>query len=175
MVVGARTGGDAHIPLVRRPAKWLITQLANYLANCRIPDLNSGFRLIRRDLWTRFRSYYPNGFSLTTTITLAALTNGYVVKYHPIAYHHRLGRSKIRPLRDTLNFIQLTIRTVLYFDPLRIFVPLSLVLFAAGLAIGIGSKLLGDFLDTTTTLLLTASLQIMAIGMLADLVNKRLR
>jgi len=174
MVVGARSGANAHIPLVRRPAKWIIRQLAAYLINQPIPDINSGLRVIRRDLWERFENYYPNGFSLTTTVTLAALTRGYRVRYLPIEYHHRVGTSKIRPIRDTLNFTQLILRTVLYFDPLRIFVPVSLALVIASAAVGVISKLMGEFLDTTTILLFAASLQVLAIGMLADLINKRL-
>jgi glycosyltransferase involved in cell wall biosynthesis len=176
MVVGARTAPGAHIPLARRPAKWLLTRLATWLTGVKIPDLNSGLRVVRRDLWERYENYYPDGFSLTTTITLAALTNGYRVIYVPIAYHPRVGSSKIRPLRDTLAFIQLILRTVLYFDPLKIFLPLSMGVFAASLAVGFGSKLIfGRLMDVSTIVLFVTALQLFMIGMLADLIVKRMK
>ncbi|HOE95160.1 MAG TPA: glycosyltransferase family 2 protein [Candidatus Sumerlaeota bacterium] len=174
MVVGARRGRNARIPAARRPAKWILNQLANYLTGARIPDLNSGLRVIRRDLWERFEPLYPDGFSLTTTITLAALTNGYAVRHVPIEYRRRIGRSKIRPVRDTLSFVQLILRTVLYFDPLKVFVPLSLLLLLASIIVGLASKLSGEFMDVTTTALFVTGLQMLAIGALADLVTKRL-
>jgi glycosyltransferase involved in cell wall biosynthesis len=173
MVVGAR-GGDG-VPAARRPAKWVLTLLARWLTGMRIPDLNSGLRVIRRDVWMRYESYYPDGFSLTTTITLAALTNGYRVVYEPIAYRRRIGSSKIRPIRDTLGFTQLILRMVLYFDPLRIFVPLSLLMFLASFAVGIGSKLAGRLMDVSMTVLFVTALQLLMIGMIADLIVKRMK
>ena len=121
MVVGARTGKGVKIPLIRRPAKWCINRLANYLTGMKIPDLNSGLRIMKKNVIEKFLRFLPNGFSWTSTITLAMLTNNYQVKYTPIAYHKRSGRSKIRPIRDTLNFLQLIIRTVVYFEPLKVF------------------------------------------------------
>jgi glycosyltransferase involved in cell wall biosynthesis len=181
MVVGSRTGHEVKIPPVRRPAKWALNALADYLTGRRIPDLNSGLRIIRRELWDRYEKYYPDGFSLTTTITLAALTNGWNVVYHPVNYRARIGTSKIRPVRDTIGFVQLILRTVLYFDPLKVFVPASLILFLAGAVIGGGSLLLkhwfgvGQFMDVTTVVLLVSSLQLLAMGALADLITKRLQ
>ena len=127
------------------------------------------------------RAVFPNGFSLTTTITLAALTNGHVVRFIPIDYHPRIGRSKIHPLRDPLEFVQLILRTVLYFDPLRVFVPVSLALLAASVLVGGISWALatfwgkGRFLDSTTIILFVSALQMLAIGVLADLITKRIK
>jgi glycosyltransferase involved in cell wall biosynthesis len=181
MVVGARTGQHVHVPLARRPAKWALTRLANYLTGQHIPDLNSGLRVIRRELWDRFSYLFPDGFSLTTTITLASLTNHRRVKYVPINYHARVGSSKIRPIRHTIEFIQLILRTVLYFQPLKVFVPVSLSLFLASVLIGAGTLILsnvfhiGKFMDVTTVLLFLSALQLIAIGALADLITKRMR
>ena len=123
MMVGARVGAGAKIPLVRRPAKWCLSVLANFLVGQKIPDLNSGLRIMRKDVVQRFLNILPDGFSFTTTITLAMLTNGYEVRFTPICYEARVGRSKMRPIYDTLNFIQLICRTTLYFNPLRVFIP----------------------------------------------------
>jgi prepilin signal peptidase PulO-like enzyme (type II secretory pathway) len=102
------------------------------------------------------------------------LANGYSIKYIPIDYYRRKGKSKIKPIQDTLSFIQLIIRTVLYFNPLKIFVPLSifLVLFAFIILI-VGWFLLGSVLDTTFGLVIMTAVIILAIGMLADLIDKR--
>lgn len=176
MVVGARTKAGAAIPLLRRPPKWVLAKLANYLTGTRIPDLNSGLRLMRREALAPFLSLTPDGFSFTTTVTLAMLTSGLAVSFVPIDYKTRVGSSKIRPIRDTLNFLQLIIRTVMYFNPLKVFVPASLALFALSVGIFLYSTLcLGRLLDTTVTILFVGGVQLLAIGMLADLVGKRLK
>ncbi|TVM00305.1 MAG: hypothetical protein CV087_14330 [Candidatus Brocadia sp. WS118] len=174
MVVGARGNNDANIPFVRRPAKWLLNKLANYLTGIQIPDLNSGFRAMKKEVVMKFIHLLPDGFSFTTTITLAMLTNDYAVEFIPIEYHKRSGRSKIRPIRDTLNFIQLIIRTVLYFDPLKIFLPISAFFFIASITVLILSYLFTPkIMDITTVILFISGVQILAIGMIADLIDKR--
>ena len=174
MVVGARSGKGG-IPLIRRPAKWAIGTLANYLAQFRIPDLNSGLRVMRRDSVLCYLSILPNGFSFTTTITLAMLTCGEDVEYVPITYLKRIGKSKIKPIRDTLNFVQLIIRTVLLFEPLRVFLPISILLFLGGVVVFAGSAIwLPKILDTTTALLTLGGLQMLGIGMIAEMINRRL-
>ncbi|MGC3990947.1 MAG: glycosyltransferase family 2 protein [Chthoniobacteraceae bacterium] len=122
MVVGARTGDVVQIPLIRRPGKWIITRLAEYLSQQDIPDLNSGLRVFRKDVALRFLTLYPDGFSFTTTITLSMLTNHYRVKFVPINYHRRIGKSSIKP-SDFINFTILIIRICAYFKPLNVFVP----------------------------------------------------
>jgi glycosyltransferase involved in cell wall biosynthesis len=84
MVVGARVTATRHIPMVRRPAKWFLTRLASYLAERDLPDLNSGLRLIRRELVEQYQYLLPSGFSFTTTITLAATCDDHEVAYVPI-------------------------------------------------------------------------------------------
>jgi len=176
MVVGERRGKNARIPLIRKPAKWFINKLANYLSATMIPDLNSGLRVMKREAVEKFMHILPGGFSFTATITLAMLTNGYSVKYIPIDYFKREGKSKIRPIQDTLNFIELIIRTVLYFNPLKIFVPLSLFLVLLAFLVLFGSWLLfGRVFDVTFGVILMTAVMVMAIGMLADLIDKRLQ
>ncbi|GAB4474329.1 MAG: hypothetical protein Kow00124_14200 [Anaerolineae bacterium] len=175
MVVGARTGENVSIPPLRRPAKWAINQLANLVAGQPIPDLNSGLRVFRRGAALRFFNILPDGFSFTTTITLAMLTNGYLVEYIPIDYHARIGQSKIRPIRDTLNFTQLVGRIALYFAPLKVFMPLSLLLVLLGVGWGVLSTLvLGRLADLSTLVMVMTGIQVGVVGLLAELVNRRL-
>ncbi|MDP6847244.1 MAG: glycosyltransferase family 2 protein [Kiritimatiellia bacterium] len=175
MVVGARTGDNVNIPLIRRPAKWAIGRLANYVAATTIPDLNSGLRVFRRDTCLRFFGLLPDGFSFTTTITLAMLQSGYRLDFVPIDYHKRVGKSKIRPVRDVLNFTQLVLRIALYFAPLKIFLPFSglLVLLAVAWALFTHIRM-GKLADVSTLVIASTGLQIAVIGMLAELINRRL-
>ena len=133
MAVGARTGKDVNIPLFRRPAKFILEKLADYLTETRIPDLNSGLRAFRKDLAFKYFHLLPSGFSFTTSITLALLSDGYNVRFMPIDYLHRSGgKSKIRPLKDFANFALLIIRVVCYFNPLKVFLPASFVFLLWG-------------------------------------------
>ena len=175
MTVGARTGARVAVPLVRKPAKWVLGKLANFVAGQKIPDINSGLRVFKRTVAMDMFPLFPDGFSFTTTITLAMLTNGYDVHYTPIDYLHRIGRSKIRPIRDTLNFVQLILRISLYFAPLKLFIPLSLSLFLMSIALGLVSHyVFGQFADVSTLVLFVTGLQLGVLGMLAELMNIRL-
>lgn len=174
MVVGARVGDAAKIPLIRRPAKWALAQFANYLAETKIPDYNSGLRVFRKDMAKRFFKILPSGFSFTTTITLSSLTNGYRVKYIPIAYYERTGKSKIKPIRDTYRFFMLIVRTTVYFNPLKVFMPLSFILFSMGIAKMAHEVITAGGLAETSIFLILASFQMAALGLLADMIDKRI-
>jgi len=176
MVVGARTGQNVNIPLIKRPAKWVLNKLADYLTRRKIPDLNSGLRIIKKESLERNFRILPDGFSLSTTITLALLKEGRMVEFIPIDYAKRTGKSKIRPIYDTLNFLQLIIRVVMYFDPLAVFLPLSLILIGLSFVFLIGSWLyLERAMDVTFGLTLMTGVIFLAIGMLADFIDKRMR
>jgi glycosyltransferase involved in cell wall biosynthesis len=175
MTVGARTGELVHIPLPRRIGKWIVTQLAEYLTSQAIPDLNSGFRVFRKDVALRFLPMYPDGFSITSTLTLAMLTNHYRVKFLPINYRKRVGKSSIHPIRDFINFIVLVIRICACFKPLSVFVPPAIVLIGLGVLKGAidyaGQHHLGGLAITMTL----TGIQTLFIGLLADLIDQRMK
>lgn len=166
MVVGARTGEVVEVPLLRRPAKWFLGRLASYLAGRKLPDLNSGLRLMRRDLVRRYQHLLPAGFSFTTTITLAAACNGHEVEYVPINYRKRLGESKIRPWH-AFDFTLLILRTIVFFNPLKVFIPLGSVLALGGLAKFV-YDLTRNNLSESAVLAFLGALIIWAVGLLAD-------
>jgi len=132
MVVGARTKKDVKIPLIRRPAKWFLRKLAEYLTGEKIPDLNSGLRAFRRSMALSFLNILPDKFSFTTTITIACLSYNFDVKFIPIDYHARAGKSKIH-FRDFFNFLYLVFNLTILFEPIKIFLPLSLIYLAIGI------------------------------------------
>jgi glycosyltransferase involved in cell wall biosynthesis len=173
MVVGERAKTDARS---RRFVKWFLRRLAETLSGERIPDLNSGLRLFRRDLALAYQGLLPDGFSLTTTLTLAFLCHGHRVFYHPIEYHPRVGRSKIRPIADTSNFLSLIIRMILFFNPLKVLLPLSFSFLVLATGLLFFSKLvLGELMDVTVTVLYMLAVQIALLGFLADLIVRRSR
>ena len=148
--------------------------MASYVSEVDIPDLNSGLRVFTKELFDRYFSLYPNGFSLTSTITLAALTNGYEVKYVKIDYFKREGSSKIRPIKDTMNFIMLILRMCVLFNPLRIFIPLSLALLALGTGVLVwGLAFMGKFYDGTFIMLSLSAIQFFCMGLIADAISRR--
>lgn len=172
MVIGARTGAD--VPLVRRPAKWFIARLAEYLAETSIPDLNSGLRIFRKDVALSYFNILPSRFSLTITITIAFLSDHYLVKFVPIQYHKRAGKSKINPIQDTLSFVQLILRTIMYFNPLKVLLPISFVLLLLAVSVGVYSLLAqGRVMDITVVTLTMAALQIAVVAMIADMIQKK--
>ena len=173
MAVGSRTGDHVAIPLLRRPAKWFLKKLANYLSGFNIPDLNSGLRVFRRELAERFFGIFPDGFSFTTTITLASLTNGYRVQFMPINYYKRTGHSTIKPMRDFLGFILLIIRMIVYFKPLNVFLPVSAMLLVIGMAKATFDVFHQNYFGVASAIAILAALQIAFMGLLADLIMRR--
>ncbi len=175
MVVGARTGKSVKVPLLRKPAKLILTFVAQVVAGRKIPDLNSGLRIFRREIVEKHYSVFPSGFSFTTTITLVCLTNEYTVKYIPIDYHKREGRSTIHPVRDFLGFMQLIFRTIMHYEPLKIFLPASMLVFLFT-AINMARDIIiqGRF-GILSVILFMTGLQILFFGLLADVINKKMR
>ena len=172
MIVGARVGDNVKIPTIRKPAKKALNELANYLSATKIPDLNSGFRVMKKSVVKNFLHILPDSFSFTTTITLAMLSDGYDVKYVPIDYHHRQGNSKIKPIQDTIRFTQLVVRTVMYFNPLRVFLPISFALLLASLLTLFYRIIAGGGLLVVSVILFVSAIQVLTTGMLADLIDK---
>jgi glycosyltransferase involved in cell wall biosynthesis len=170
MVVGARDPGHANMSLARRPAKWFLTKLASYLAGQRIPDLNSGLRVMRRSVLERYMPILPMGFSFTTTITLALLCTHHRVHYEPITYRARIGSSKVHALHF-ITFVILVLRTVMLFNPLRVFLPLGALLFAAGLA-----HLVYDLtqwsVSVSAVLILLTAIVVWSLGFVADMIAR---
>jgi len=170
MVVGDRSAAMFNVPFVRRPAKWLLSKLANFLARQNIPDLNSGMRVFKRESLERFIPLLPDGFSFTSTITLCMLSSNMDVTYIPIDYGKRVGHSKLRAV-DFFNFVMLVLRIVMLFQPLRIFMPLGSVLFLLGVAKTIYDITLWNLSESAVFCLL-AALIIWSLGLIADMISR---
>jgi len=170
-VNGARTTEEGTYKLLRFSAKWFIRRLAIYLSGYKIPDLNTGLKAFKKNIMKKYLWVIPNGFSCVTTMTMAFLTNGYNVKYIPTKYFKRIGESKFHPVKDTLKYLNTVIRMVIYFNPLKFFIPFSLIIFVIGaLRIFYGLYYIEFKIRASEIIIIVASIQIFFFGLLADLI-----
>jgi glycosyltransferase involved in cell wall biosynthesis len=157
---------------LRRLAKGFLQSIASYAVDYPIPDINSGLRIFRRDMAKELFRMLPNGFSLTSTITLGALYTPYRVRYIPIEYRTRIGRSKIKKVRALMNFTMLILRTMVLFNPLKFFLPASTFLGILGTGFLIRDFLARDVAQGSILLLVNAFI-LFAIGLLAEAIRCR--
>jgi len=176
MVIGARTTEKGTLRLLRSGAKGFIRALASYMTQTNIPDLNSGMRIIRKELIPQFFSILPTTHSWVSTITMAFLSSGYRVKWMPIDYFKRIGRSTFHPVRDTYNYLTLVVRTIMYFNPLRAFIPISIFMFVLGFGKAIYDIFTYNWHFAPSTVMIVMTwIQVTAMGLLADLIVRRSR
>ena len=169
-VNGARTSEQGTLPWLRRPAKWFIRKLACYLTGREIPDLNTGLKAFRREEMLRWLWVVPDGFSCVTTMTLAFLSNGRAVKYIPTPYRPRIGRSKFHPIKDTLSYFGTVLRMVLYFRPLKVFLPLSGLMIAAAAAKSVLSFARTGSMQESDIVVMVAGFMTCMLGLLAEVI-----
>jgi glycosyltransferase involved in cell wall biosynthesis len=170
-VVGARTSEQGTHKILRVPAKFIIRKIAEQLSSTKIPDLNSGLRAFRRDVSLPYLRLLPPGFSCVTTITLAFLQNQHAVDYVPIDYAKRAGVSKFHFVRDAYRYVLQVLRMVMYFNPIKVLMPLALWLFVIGFAKAIVDIVRYHFRITSNALLLLMTgLLIASVALLADLI-----
>ena len=171
-VVGARTTEAGTHKWARVPAKWFVRKLAEWLTKSRIPDLNSGLRAFRREISLPYLRLLPAGFSCVTTLTIAFLANQHDIRYVETRYAKRAGKSKFHFLHDAYRYILQVLRMVMYFDPLRVLMPIALWLLAVGFVKSVVDvvRYQAPYLANNTVLLVVAGLVIATLALLADLV-----
>ncbi len=172
MVVGARITNNNHTPLVRRPAKKFLNWFAGWIVNFQIPDLNSGMRIFRRDFCLEFWGLYPDKFSFTSTITLAFIRSNYFIKYIPIDYYKRVGKSSISPWHF-LTFMGLVFRIAFYFKPLKFLTFFASLFFIGGFIKGAYDFYHVNYVGNLSVMLIIVSFIILAGGFMADLFFKQ--
>lgn len=170
-VVGARTSEEGSHKFLRVPAKWMIRKIAEWLAGVPIPDLNSGLRAFRREVSLPYLRLLPPGFSCTTTITLAFISNQHDVRFVPIDYFKRAGKSKFKFVKDAYRYILQVLRMVMYFNPLKVLMPPALTLIGLGVLKGIIDQFLHPlYFAINTVLVFVTGLLIGSLALLADLI-----
>lgn len=176
MVVGSRQKEAGTLKILRKPAKWFIRKLAMFMSGFFIPDLNSGLRAIKKEEFMKHMELLPWGHSWVSTITLAMLSSGNKVGYVDIDYYPRKGTSTFHPVKDTFGYITLVIRTITWFNPLKVFMPLAVLLGLLALVKFVFDMVNHPFYFTANTVILFISfIQVLVLGLLADLIVKRRR
>ncbi len=173
MVVGNRVGDGLSATPFHRLARWILRKMVHGLTGVMVPDLNSGMRVFRRTLYAEFRHLLPMGFSFTTTLTVASLYSGHKVRYEPIRYEKRIGKSNIKPVKDFLGFSMLIVRLASYFEPLRFFLPAAGVLFLLGLLRAIRDVIVVNQFGALSVILFLTGFQVFVLGVIADVIVRR--
>lgn len=173
MVVGSREGAGISKSPFRRLARWVLRKMVHGLTGVMVPDLNSGMRVFRKSLYTEFRHLLPLGFSFTTTLTVASLYSGRRVRYIPVDYQRRIGKSNIKPVKDFFGFVILIVRLASYFDPLKFFLPAAFALFGLGILRAIRDVIVVNQFGALSVILFITAFQIFAFGVIADVIVRR--
>lgn len=168
MVIAARSRAS-NASVARGWGNQALNMLGSYLTGIRIEDLTSGFRAMKRDHIMEFIHLLPNRYSYPTTSTLAFIKAGYSVKFVPIEAHlRRGGASGQRLLQNGARFFLIVLRMVTLFSPMKIFFPVSLVLFFLGCAYAIFTVFTQVHITNSSVLLITSSIVIFLMGLISE-------
>lgn len=171
-VVGARTSEQGSLKIARACTKWVIRKLAERLTGTTIPDLNSGLRAFRRHVALPYLHLLPPGFSCVTTITLAFLADQHPVRYIPVSYAPRSGRSKFRVIRDSYRFLLQVLAVTTYFNPLRVLTPIALLLMCVGTVLGIRGIVVDGNIAVEAVVTFMSGLIVFSLALVGNLVVK---
>jgi glycosyltransferase involved in cell wall biosynthesis len=167
LVVGARAA-VSQASWSRRVGNTMLNRIAGYLTGRQIPDLTSGFRAARRECMLEFIHLFPNGFSTPTTSTMSFIRAGYSVRFEPVVAAQRQGTSKIRLGSDGARFVLILLKVITIFSPLRLFVPISGVLFGVGAVYAAWTIATQSHVTNSSVLLILSSIVILLIGLVSE-------
>ena len=167
MVVGARTQ-DSHAPVARRPGKLVLRTFATVMLGTRVPDVNSGLRAFKRDVILRYLHLMPSGFSFSTTSTFAMIKSDRPVKWVPIAVKKRVGKSSVSQVRHGLQTLMLMLRLTTLFEPLKVFLPVSIVLMTIAVGFLVANLFIRRAVPQTSVIMSVSSITIFLMGLLMD-------
>ena len=168
MVIGARASRDSHANVGRLLANGAYNVVASLVTGRTIPDLTSGFRAVRADLFKRFLYLLPNGFSYPTTITMAFIRSGFPIDFVDIDARQREGKSHIRPIRDGVRFMVIIFRIATLYAPMKLFLPTSAFFFFLGLSYYLYTFLTSGRFTNMSLLLFSASVIVFLIGLISE-------
>ncbi|MBT6052580.1 MAG: glycosyltransferase family 2 protein [Candidatus Scalindua sp.] len=173
MVVGLRTGKHYWESWLKMPLRIILKFLVEFTAGSKIPDINSGLRVFSKKDILPYFSHLCGTFSFSTSVTLAYILDGKFISYIPIKYHKRSGATKVRMLRDSLRTIQYIVQTILYYNPIKLFLCLSVGVLIVSMGLIVASAgfqmpwfFLPGYLGVLT------SIVIFSIGLLSDLLRQ---
>ena len=166
MAIGARASKDQG--RLRALGNWVFTTLASWLTGRPIPDLTSGFRAARRERLVEILHLLPNGFSYPTTSCLAFIKAGHNVAFVPISARRRVGKSKIKLLRDGTKFVLIILKIVTLYSPLKIFFPIAATALALGSAYGAWNVCWHGKIPMGAALLIQLAVVVFLFGLISE-------
>jgi glycosyltransferase involved in cell wall biosynthesis len=168
MVVGARSlKGQASRG--RAFGNKAFNWLASYVAKFPVQDLTCGFRAVKADVARNFTYLLPNTYSYPTTITLGVLRSGRTLKYMPIeAQRRQKGKSHVKLFKDGIRFFMIIVRICTLYSPMRVFLPVSFMMFLLGLAWYAYTFFTEGRFTNMSALLFTTSITIFMMSLISE-------
>lgn len=171
LVIGERTAASYQVKN-RQFGKKLIRWTGEFLVGQKLPDYNSGLRGFRKDYLLQMLHLMPNGFSFSTTSTLAFIKEGYLLATLPIEVSERIGRkSSVRFFKDGTKTMMLVFRIIMLFNPLKVFLPASIGIFIVGFIYGLFGYIYFSRFSNGALVLTTLGMFLFFIGLLADQIS----
>ena len=178
MIIGKRDNLKTFDPLVKKLSRFFFKQIAQFVSGEKILDVNSGLRVFRRDVIFKYMVNTSSGFSFSLSTTLIFILEGLSIYYHPIEYRPRIGKSKVKYLRDILRSAQILVETITLYNPIKIFMLVSGMISGLGLLILL-IPLFTDLLNSSFgimgfMILQGIALYTFSLGLIAFLLKKRI-
>jgi glycosyltransferase involved in cell wall biosynthesis len=170
MLVGMRSK-NSHHDWLRKPGKWILHKTANFLTGRKIPDLNSGMRIIKCERLVDKLHLFSDSFSFSTTSTVAFMNLGYYVDYYPITVNKRVGKSTVRQLKHGTSTLMLILRMVVLFNPLKVFLPVSIITFILGIGWGSIGYFIASRFPNSALLLAMMGVLFFFMGLISDQIS----
>ncbi len=170
LVVGKRTGKNLNLTFYKKPLRNILKFIVEFSTGEKIQDINSGYRVFKKECILKNLDILSNAFSFTTSMTMTFIYSRFSISYVDIPYNLRdaESKSKVRLLRDSLRTLQYIIKIILFFDKIKLFVLLSFLTFLMSLVFLILFLIFDQiFLNSSVNLLIT-SIIVFAIGMLSE-------
>jgi glycosyltransferase involved in cell wall biosynthesis len=171
LIVGNRGAlGDTNP--YRAAGKRIIRTFARILMPLPIEDLNSGFKLYRTDLAKKYIKICPDTMAFSDVITLAFIKQRNLVLEQNIKIRPRIaGKSTINTY-TALETIMEILNIAVLFNPLRVFLPVSLLCILFGLVWGISRLLIiGHGISVGAMLAIVTGLIFFVLGLLANQIS----
>ncbi len=167
MVIGLRGKSNRAITL-RNLGKAVIRSISKILVPNQIQDLNSGMKMYLTDLAKTYIEVCPDSMAFSDVIALTFISEGKLVLEYPITTKSRQGGKSTINLHSAFDTILEIVNIVMFFNPLRIFIPISLVCILAGLAWGLPIIIQGRGLSVGSLLAFIVGIIFILLGLVAE-------
>ena len=176
IVIGSRVDNKGR-ETIKRFGKYIIRKLSKILIQNEINDLNAGMKMMRTHLAKKYIKICPDTFAFSDVITLVFISEKNIVLEEPIQVLERQnGKSKIT-LNTAFETILEIINITVLFNPLRVFLPLTLFFLILGFGWSLRIVLTGRGVSVGGSLLIVLGILCFLIGLVAEqlsFIKKRL-